>query len=226
MNEIARGTEVSDREYFQAVEAEFIARRGTPFLLSPKDFAVVRRWKDAGIPLDDVLLGIEEAFRLRKERGAAGRINSLAYCEGSVLEIWERRSSARTGSPKERAGGERRAEEIVEALGAGLAEAAARDPAVCPAVERALESLGRLGRSGKSEEETEESLARIERRLLREIEEIVPPEEREKMEEEIARILHADAQTMESTALRKTARVLFRRRLRERYALPRLTLLP
>src|SRR5512146_17946 len=87
------------REYFSSIEAEFIRRRGTPFLLSPKDYALARRWHALGIPAGDVCAGIAEAFDRREERGAAGRVNSLAYCEGAVLEAWERRASARVGRP-------------------------------------------------------------------------------------------------------------------------------
>jgi hypothetical protein len=226
MNEIARGSEDSDRDYFQAVESEFIARRGTPFLLSPKDFGVLRRWKAAGIPLSDVLFGIEEAFRLRAERGAPGRINSLAYCEGSVLEAWERRSSARTGAPNALAGKGEGTGEILDALCEELERAASREREARLPLERALESLLRLRASGRAEEETEESLARIERKLVHALEETLPAEVRRRIEDEIALLLQADSRTMESSALKKTARVLFRRRVRDRYGLPRLTLLP
>ena len=34
-----------DRAYYAAGEAAFIRRRGTPFLLSPTDFALLRQWR-------------------------------------------------------------------------------------------------------------------------------------------------------------------------------------
>ena len=42
-----------DRVYYEAVEAAFIRRRGTPFLLSPSDFALLREWRAGGSREDD-----------------------------------------------------------------------------------------------------------------------------------------------------------------------------
>ena len=49
-----------DRAYFAAAEAAFIARRGTPFLLSPKDFALLKEWHALGVSLPR---GTNLAFR-------------------------------------------------------------------------------------------------------------------------------------------------------------------
>jgi len=56
------------------------------FLLSPLDWALIETWKNAGVPLEAVLRGIDAAFekwRSRKRRGQA--VNSLAYCAQSVI---------------------------------------------------------------------------------------------------------------------------------------------
>jgi hypothetical protein len=68
-----------DRAFYAAGEAAFVARRGTPFLLSPKDFALLKEWRALGVPIEAVESGIEEAFTRREERGATGRINTLSY---------------------------------------------------------------------------------------------------------------------------------------------------
>src|SRR5262245_43106979 len=91
-----------DRAYYGAVEAAFIRRRGTPFLLSPKDFALVREWRVLGIPLEVVERGIDEAFSRREERSVAGRVNALSYCRDAVLVAWERAAETAVG----RGGGE------------------------------------------------------------------------------------------------------------------------
>ncbi len=77
-----------DRGYYAAAEAAFIARRGTPFLLSPKDFALLKEWRALGIPLEAIEAGIDDAFTKREERGAAGRVNSLSYCRDAILSVW------------------------------------------------------------------------------------------------------------------------------------------
>ena len=86
-----------DREYYAAAEAAFVRRRGTPFLLSPKDFALLREWHALGVPLEAIEAGIDDAFTRREERGATGRVNSLSYCRDAVLLAWERRAEAARG---------------------------------------------------------------------------------------------------------------------------------
>src|SRR5512143_2111282 len=91
-----------DRAYYAAGEAAFIARRGTPFLLSPRDFALLKEWRALGVPIEAVEAGIDDAFTRREERGGTGRINSLSYCRDAVLSAWERRSETAVGSGKGR----------------------------------------------------------------------------------------------------------------------------
>src|SRR5512146_295455 len=170
------------REYFSAIETEFIRRRGTPFLLSPKDYALARRWFVLGIPAADVCAGIAEAFDRREARAAAGRVNSLAYCEGAVLEAWERRASARVGRPEAPEDAAADASRRLDDLGAALDGAAARFPEPVAAARR---SLARLAGSGRGPDEIERSLSRIEKKMLREIEEGLSAEERDGIRAEV-----------------------------------------
>src|ERR1700693_3977928 len=87
----------ADRDFYAAAEAAFIRRRGTPFLLSPKDFALLKEWRALGVPLAAGGRGIDDAFSRREERGASGRINSLSYCRDAVLSAWERRAETAVG---------------------------------------------------------------------------------------------------------------------------------
>src|SRR5215470_9755460 len=48
--------------YFTEIEEHFQRRRGTTLLLSTLDWALIEMWKDAGIPLEAVLRGIDAAF--------------------------------------------------------------------------------------------------------------------------------------------------------------------
>src|SRR6476660_9373873 len=95
-----------DRAYYGAAEAAFIARRGTPFLLSPKDFALLKEWRALGIPIEAVEAGLDDACTRRAERGAAGRVNSLSYCRDAILSAWERRAETSVGRGTGRDGGE------------------------------------------------------------------------------------------------------------------------
>jgi hypothetical protein len=67
--------------YTGAVEGHLRARRGTDHVLSPRDFALVRSWHRAGVPLATVLVGIDRAFE------ADGGVTSLAYCRRKIEEL-------------------------------------------------------------------------------------------------------------------------------------------
>ncbi len=54
--------------------------------MSPLDWALVEAWKNAGVPLEAVLRGIDAAFekwRAKKKRGQ--NVNSVAYCTQAVM---------------------------------------------------------------------------------------------------------------------------------------------
>jgi hypothetical protein len=74
--------------YFTEIEEHFQRARGTGlFLLSPLDWALIEAWKNAGIPLEAVLKGIDAAFekwRARPPRLRIHQVNSLAYCTQAV----------------------------------------------------------------------------------------------------------------------------------------------
>jgi hypothetical protein len=74
--------------YFTEIEDHFQRARGTGlFLLSPLDWALIEAWKNAGIPLQAVLRGIDQAFekwRSRPPRGRIQMVNSLAYCAQAI----------------------------------------------------------------------------------------------------------------------------------------------
>ena len=78
-----------EEAYATAVEEAFIAERGTPFLLSPRDWLLIRGWRTLGIPAESVVRAVREAFQRRRTRGATGKISSISYCAGAVEERWE-----------------------------------------------------------------------------------------------------------------------------------------
>jgi hypothetical protein len=89
--------------YFTEIEEHFQRARGTSlFLLSPLDWALIENWKNAGVPLDAVLRGIDDAFdKWRSRKTKTRMVNSLAYCTQAVLEAAKRMSGAGSSrSPK------------------------------------------------------------------------------------------------------------------------------
>jgi hypothetical protein len=85
--------------YFTEIEEHFQRARGTGlFLLSPLDWALIESWKNAGIPLEAVLKGIDDGFEKWRSRKRTHRlVNSIAYCAQAVLEMAQRTPSGRQG---------------------------------------------------------------------------------------------------------------------------------
>ena len=101
--------------YFTEIEEHFQRRRGGILLLSTLDWALIATWKDAGVPLEAVLRGIDAAFeRWERRRDKARKVNSLAYCTQEVLAATEEMKEAAVGT-----------ERAVAPAGFGAAEVAA-----------------------------------------------------------------------------------------------------
>jgi hypothetical protein len=72
--------------YFTEIEECFRKCRGTPTLLSTLDWALIESWKEAGVPLEAVLIGIDRTFQKYAKRPQRFRkVNGLAYCTQEVL---------------------------------------------------------------------------------------------------------------------------------------------
>lgn len=92
--------------YYTEVEEHFQRARGTGlFLLSPLDWALVETWKNAGVPLEAVLRGIDAAFeKWRAKKKKTQAVNSLTYCAQAVMleaEIMAGATPEGTGKPIE-----------------------------------------------------------------------------------------------------------------------------
>jgi hypothetical protein len=88
--------------YFTEIEEQFHRRRGSTLLLSTLDWALIETWKDAGIPLEAVLRGIDATFdRLENRPARPRKINSLAYCSQEVLAAAEEMKEAAVGARRE-----------------------------------------------------------------------------------------------------------------------------
>jgi hypothetical protein len=84
--------------YFTEIEEHF-QRRRERIQLSPLDWSLIEVWKDAGIPLEAVLRGIDAAFDKYEQRPSkVQKINSLAYCAQAVLVAAEEMKEAAVGA--------------------------------------------------------------------------------------------------------------------------------
>jgi hypothetical protein len=88
--------------YFSEIEEHFSRRRGSILLLNTLDWALIETWREAGIPLEAVLRGIDAAFdkyeaRSHKAGGKIRKVNGLAWCAQAVLQAAEELVEASTG---------------------------------------------------------------------------------------------------------------------------------
>jgi hypothetical protein len=88
--------------YFTEIEEHFQRRRGTLLLLSTLDWALIESWKEAGVPLEAVLRGIDTAFdRWERRPSTTRKINGLAWCSQEVLAASQEIAEAAVGSARE-----------------------------------------------------------------------------------------------------------------------------
>ena len=194
--------------YFEEIEAHFAARRQTPFILSAKDWALMKGWHDDGVPLPVVIEAIDAVFEKNETSGRQKKINSLSYCRHAVKELWKERKEMLVGA----------AGETPEAAPGPLLDALAVQLEGVPAV-AAFAPRVRALVSEKSVPRIEEKLMELERELL---DAVIAAADVAAIRAEIAASL-AGAKLDEKTRAR-TEEANLRRLVRERFGLPRLTL--
>jgi hypothetical protein len=91
--------------YYTEIEEHFCRRRGTLLTVSTLDWALMTTWKDAGVPLEAVLRGIDDAFdKYERRPSRTQKINGLAWCAQAVLTAAEEMKEAAVGAQPERSG--------------------------------------------------------------------------------------------------------------------------
>src|SRR5579859_1930680 len=188
-------------DYFLEIEAHFAARRGTPFILSAKDWALMRQWAEGGIPLPVVIEAIDSVFDKNETSGRRKVISSLSYCRHAVKELWNERKNLFVGG-EEQTTPETSPDALLESL-------AQQVPAAFADRVRVLATL-------KTVPKIEEALIELEREIL---DTLADPALRDE-----ARTSLGDTSKLDEKTRARTEEANLRRLIREKYALPRLTL--
>ncbi len=128
-------------EYYRAVEDLFAELRGTPHVLSPRDFQLLRGWWRDGVPLAAVTAGVTEVFARRREAGEDDPVVSLSYCRHAVRRAAKRLAESRVGATDETAGGPDDYRESLEILDRHLERAAGAQAAERPEVADCIRSI-------------------------------------------------------------------------------------
>jgi hypothetical protein len=222
--------------YFTEIEEHFQRRRGSLLLLSTLDWALIETWQEAGIPLEAVLRGIDEAFDKYEARQlrATGRrlrqVNGLAWCAQAVMEAAEQQKEASVGTAarETEAGFEAaRIAEHLEAAAEILNRAVIATEALAAIAVR-LRALDETQRNSAAEalslEELERQLTTLEEKLFATLTTHVPEEMLQRFKTEAARDLAAYRSRMSAVQLRQVEQQFVHKRLLEEYQLPRLSL--
>jgi hypothetical protein len=222
--------------YFTEIEERFQQRRGSILLLSTLDWALIETWRDAGIPLDAVLRGIDAAFdkyESRQKRGRMRRVNGLAWCAQAVMDAAVDLSEAAAGTasasaPANESGFEHeRVATHLESAAAALASATVA-PEACAATAARLRELATELRAPASAntdlEALERSLTVLEEKLFNAVKADAPEELLVKLKEHAAQELAPYRSRMGAVQIRQVMTQFEHKQLLVHYNLPRLSL--
>jgi hypothetical protein len=228
-------------EYFTEIEEHFQRRWGGILRLSPLDWVLMETWRNAGIPLEAVLRGIDVTFEHYERRPSKTRkINGLGFCSQEVLSAAEDMKEAAVGAaaaepsakPRAAQGFEpevvapflRRNADLLEAAnlpqGSGVsAQSVARDAA------KTLRQLAEeTGKSAPRLEDMERRLTVLEEKLFAVLLASTPDEDIVAVRAEADRDLAPYRLKMSGVQIEQLQKQYVHKRLLEKYRLPRLSL--
>jgi hypothetical protein len=221
--------------YFSEIENRYLVRRGGGLLLSTLDWVLIETWKDAGIPLEAVLRGIDNTFDKYERRPTKPKkINSLAYCAQEVLTAAEELKEAAVGSERTQPnapsglnssdlGGyfSRNAEQLKTSQGSAQVKAVAQECAVV------LEDLAAGFASGQSPgrlEDLERRMTVLEEKLIAALVVATSEQQLVSLRAEADREIAPYRSKMPATQIDQLLKQFVHKRLLEQAKMPRLSL--
>lgn len=230
--------------YFTEIEEQFLRRRGGGLLLTTLDWALIETWKDAGIPLEAALRGIDAAFdRYDQRPSKSKKVNSLAYCSQEVLAAAEdmkeaavgaapgdpptKKSAAQQGfEPEAIAAFLRRNADLLESAKlpsvAGISVRAVADDSAASLRKLAQETEGQ--KTSSRLEDLERYLTVLEEKLFALLLAATPDEEIVTVRAQADRELAPYRRKMAAAQIEQLQKQYVHKRLLEKYGLPRLSL--
>jgi hypothetical protein len=240
--------------YFTEIEDAFIRRRGKHLLISSIDWALIETWKEGGIPLHVALRGIERAFDSWESKPRKRSVKSLLYCQEEVEAQYAEWLEARVGATEvsgavdqDSSKQKRQAQTgdlpfsrtaIMEHLEQGrlslvaararhlektkadeLSDVLERAAALLTEVEQDFEAT-----ASPNAQKLEQSLTGLERMLSDAICSVAGSEQIAAIEREVKEQLKPYRKQMDTSVYQQTFDNLLLKRLREQFAVPRLSL--
>ncbi len=223
--------------YFTEVEQRFQQRRGSLLLLSTLDWALIESWREAGVPLEAVLRGIDATFDKRDASKAANRrrrVNGLAWCAQAVMEQDELMREASVGmagtEAQERADSGFEAAQIAQHLdmcASQLRSISVDGPTQALVQETALRLLAlseEIRSTRPNLEELDRTLTVMEDKLLSMLLATTEENELAAYREQASREIAPYRSRMQALQIRQIEQQFLHKRLLERYQIPRLSL--
>ncbi len=219
--------------YFTEIEEHFQRRRGSLLILSTLDWALIETWKEAGIPLEAVLRGIDATFDAHDRKPVkTKKVNGLAFCTQEVLAAAEQIAEAAVGAApaeKKEAGLERN--DIIEFLirNAGKLEKKSFPPSVDPLAKEAASTLRTLAAEIPAEhgfraEDLERRLTVMEEKLFAALLAATSDDAILDVRTEADRDLAPYRGKMNGPQIEQLHKQYIHKRILERYDVPRLSL--
>ena len=228
--------------YFTEIEDAFVRRRGKHLFLSPMDWALMETWKQQGIPLHIVLRGVEKSFDSFEARPRKRTVKSLLYCQEEIEAQFAEWLESRVGAAPNSDGAETDADKTPFSFAAisehlkrcriGLLELLAMRKSAddfTEALTRAIALLGEIEAdfaSGATSDtrKLEDSLTGLERMLNDSMLAVVSPTALAEVKTVVKDQLKPYRSQMETAVYNQTFNNLLLKRLREQFAVPRLSL--
>ena len=232
-------------QYFSEVEEHFQRRRGSPLIGSPLDWDQIEVWKNAGVPLEAVLRGIDSAFDKYEQRKSKRheKINSILWCAQAVLTAAEEMKEAAIGTaagqpaPSKSAAGQGFEPETIAAFllrNADLLDAAKLPESAGISVHvvagESAATLRKLAQETESNrpatrlEDLERHLTVLEEKLFAALLATTPDEEIVTVRAQADRELAPYRRKMAASQIEQLQKQYVHKRLLEKYGLPRLSL--
>ena len=222
--------------YFTEIEEHFQRRWGGILRLSPMDWVLIETWKDAGIPLEAVLRGIDVTFEHYESRPSKTRkVNGLGFCAQEVLAAAEDMKEAAVGAntepPKDRRNQGFEPEVIAAFLqknAGALASAKVPEGVISVFLQETAQTLRELaedaGKKTARLEDLERRLTVLEEKLFAILLASTPDDEIVAMRADADRELAPYRRKMSAPQIDQLQKQYMQKRLLKKYNLPRLSL--
>jgi phage terminase Nu1 subunit (DNA packaging protein) len=229
--------------YFSEIEDTFIRRRGKHLMLSPIDWALIESWKERGVPVHVALRGIEHAFDSHDAKKQKRTVKTLLYCQEEVEAQYAEWLESRVGSHDD-ANARKDHEDtspfpratvlahLARALGELTSISRQRETLqdeFTEALNRAAALLSEIkddyaSAAQPDTRKLEESLTGLERMLDDAMRAVATSEDLDSMSAEIESQLKPYRRHMDKPAFEQTRDNLLRKKMREQFGVPRLSL--